>query len=62
MPAANRTPPSASSQVETSGAPVIDIYARISRAVNGETVRVDDQIEMGSVWTDAVPMNAPAHA
>ena len=27
--------------------PVIDIYARISRAVNGETVQVDDQIEMG---------------
>lgn len=26
----------------------IDIYARISRAANGETIKVDDQIEMGT--------------
>jgi hypothetical protein len=28
--------------------PVIDIYARISRALNGETIKVDDQIEKGA--------------
>jgi hypothetical protein len=27
--------------------PVVDIYARITRAVNGETIKVEDQIEMG---------------
>ena len=27
--------------------PVIDVYARLSQAVNGETVQVDDQVEMG---------------
>jgi hypothetical protein len=27
---------------------VIDIYARVSYAVNGETIKVDDQVEMGS--------------
>lgn len=27
--------------------PVIDIYARLSQAVNGETIQVDDQVEMG---------------
>jgi site-specific DNA recombinase len=30
-----------------SGEPVIDIYARLSRAASGETVKVDDQEEMG---------------
>jgi site-specific DNA recombinase len=29
------------------GEPVIDIYARLSRAASGETVKVDDQEEMG---------------
>ena len=29
------------------GAPVIDVYARLSFAPNGETVKVDDQMEMG---------------
>jgi len=28
------------------GAPVIDVYARLSYAVNGETIKVDDQVEM----------------
>ncbi|HEY4004340.1 MAG TPA: recombinase family protein [Pseudonocardia sp.] len=43
-----RTPPSpAVSRGEPPGAPVIDIYARISRAANGETIEVDDQVEMG---------------
>jgi len=27
--------------------PVIDIYARLSQAINGETIQVDDQVEMG---------------
>jgi hypothetical protein len=27
--------------------PVIDIYARLSYSVNGETIQVDDQVEMG---------------
>jgi DNA invertase Pin-like site-specific DNA recombinase len=27
--------------------PVVDIYARLSYAANGETVKVDDQVEMG---------------
>jgi site-specific DNA recombinase len=40
-------PPPASSQVEPLRAPVIDIYARISRAASGETIKVDDQVEMG---------------
>jgi len=26
--------------------PVIDVYARLSRAVNGETIQVDDQVEL----------------
>jgi hypothetical protein len=30
-----------------SGAVVIDVYARISYAVTGETVKTDDQVEMG---------------
>jgi site-specific DNA recombinase len=29
------------------GAVVIDVYARISYAVTGETVKTDDQVEMG---------------
>jgi DNA invertase Pin-like site-specific DNA recombinase len=28
------------------GKPVIDVYARLSHAVNGETIKVDDQVEM----------------
>ena len=28
--------------------PVIDIYARISRAPSGETIKVDDHAEMGA--------------
>ena len=28
------------------GRPVIDVYARLSHAVNGETIKVDDQVEM----------------
>jgi DNA invertase Pin-like site-specific DNA recombinase len=35
------------SRVGPSCAPVVDIYARISRAANGETIEVDDQVEMG---------------
>ena len=38
---------SALSRVGPSGVPVIDIYAWISRAANGETIEVDDQVEMG---------------
>src|SRR3954454_17703107 len=26
--------------------PVVDVYARLSKAVNGETIQVDDQVEL----------------
>jgi len=44
-----RTPPPTSAQGERSSrVPVIDIYARLSRAVDGSTVNVDHQIELGT--------------
>jgi site-specific DNA recombinase len=47
-PRHRRTPPPASSQVgQGSRVPVIDIYARISRAVDGSTIKVDHQVELG---------------
>lgn len=48
MATRRRAATSASSQVEPSAGPAIDIYARIGRAVNGETVKVDHQIEMST--------------
>src|SRR6266542_3813756 len=33
-------------QGQAAGRPVIDIYARLSYAVNGETIKVDDQVEV----------------
>ena len=28
------------------GGPVLDVYARLSRAANGETIQVDDQVDV----------------
>ncbi len=48
-PRHRRTPPPASAQVgRSSRVPVIDIYARISRAVDGSTIKVDHQVELGT--------------
>jgi hypothetical protein len=60
--ATRRAPQPAPLQAEPPRVPVIDIYARISRAVNGETIKVDDQVEMWTVSPDVyIPASHDRH-